>query len=85
MNKKSDIIKQFEPLVTIPQLSKIASTSSATIRSLIDDGRLHAVQMQTKNNTRKSWRIPLSAWQTFVDANQPGRCPCGKNVSTIRT
>jgi IS30 family transposase len=61
------MMPDFEPVLTITKIAKLASCSPETIYNLIYSGKLRAVQLNPDPKAeRKNWRVSLSAWNDFL-------------------
>jgi excisionase family DNA binding protein len=68
--------KQQKLWFTVDEAAKQLNVNDQTIRNLIDEGKLHAIDIG--GGKRKFWRLPLSAIERFERARQTlPTCPSG--------
>jgi hypothetical protein len=57
-------------IFTVTGLAKYTNTSTNTILGMIYSGALAAFALNPESRTRKNWRIRLSDWEAFIDAQK---------------
>lgn len=64
-------MNDFEPILPVTKIAKLAGCGPETIYNLIYSGKLRAVQLNPDPKAeRKNWRVPLSAWNEFINGGK---------------